>query len=66
MLAAAARRPAAPTRSPLRTKCSASAAAARTVTSRLLAAPSTPPETAEVGQRVDHEQHAAVLLGRGR
>ena len=53
------------TRSPRRTWCSAIAAAARTVTSRLLAAPSTPPERAVVGQRVDHEQHAGVLLGAG-
>ena len=34
-----------PTRSPVRTWCSASAAAARTVRSRVLAAPSMPPET---------------------
>ena len=54
-----------PTRSPTRTWCSASADAARTVRSRLLAAPSTPPAVPDVAQGVHHDEDPRVLLGPG-
>ena len=53
-----------PTRSPVRTWCSASAAAARTVRSRRARGTVDAAGATDLAQRVDHEQHAGVGLGQ--